>query len=949
MNPNFQYDINTKSLTINDTRYSTSDIPPDVRSVVISPNFKGDFYLTNFTNITTLHISESITDLGICWCSDVKSLVNITVSPDNKYFKYVDNKILVGKVLYDNLPKDVIFFARRDVEEINIPSYIHCIHDCSFQWCQKLKKVNFSRDSQLQIIQKCAFEYSGLESICIPAKVSSISTEAFKECRNLKTVEFSPNSEICDIIEPFSFTAIEAFTIPSSIIHFDCNFEGCTRLKTIIFSPNSQIEYFRLSCKEASLDTIVIPSSTKYCCFDGLKNLKTVIISPDSRLKEIESFKNTSIESITIPSKVRLLGNCCFYGCQKLKTVIFQLNANLSKFPNFLFSYSSIEELTVPSSVVEIGTQCFSYSNIKKIIFLRDSQLRKIKFRAFQCSLIEDITIPSRVEEIFEGCFIGCLKLKKIDFSQNTILHEFSENLFAESGLESITIPSNINKIGPNSFHNCTKLENVYFAPDSNLRIIESAAFDSTAIKSFCIPSSVIDIKESAFRNCHALRTFKIENNPCINFIHKSAFSSAESPCFIETIVSSLAPLLNLLPAITTNHTRTPISLEITNENVNLDIIAPVLRNVSQITVPNAKAVHLDLDCEFGKLFIPSRETVKISGMEITSSKKHSIVSLDEIMNLNYMDANEFKELFEGPQNKGKISEGATSIVYKIASTVNKNKFYALKIFKNINEASNDDNDDDDWSDDNEEEEEEQKMLFDFEKVKRFYIEYNIILNLRHPNIIKAHGFFLGSKLYPPAILLDYYSHNLAKSFKKLKEFEYVTIIYEIANAMKNVHESNIIHRDLKPENILLDQKKHVIICDFGISTFISIDTQRRTQTRTHGIGTLLFMAPELYENDKPYNEKVDVYAFGILMYFILSKGKYPDLSITDVVMKKQIKVPKSINDVSSQLIKNCTKFEYNDRPSFEDIVETIKRNNFKLIDGIDDKIDEIKAFLFGK
>ena len=602
----------------------------------------------------------------------------------------------------------------------------------------------------------------------------------------------------------------------------------------------------------------------------------------------------------------------------------------------------------MPSSVVEIGTQCFSYSNIKKIIFLPDSQLRKIKFRAFQCSLIEDITIPSRVEEIFEGCFIGCLKLKKIDFSQNAILHEFSENLFADSGLESITIPSNINKIGPNSFHNCTKLENVYFAPDSNLRIIESAAFDSTAIKSFCIPSSVIDIKESAFRNCHALKTFKIENNPCINFIHKSAFSSAESPCFIETIVSSLAPLLNLLPAITTNHTRTPISLEITNENVNLDIIAPVLRNVSQITVPNAKAVHLDLDCEFGKLFIPSRETVKISGMEITSSKKHSIVSLDEIMNLNYMDANEFKELFEGPQNKGKISEGATSIVYKIASTVNKNKFYALKIFKNINEASNDDNDDDDWSDDNEEEE-EQKMLFDFEKVKRFYIEYNIILNLRHPNIITAHGFFLGSKLYPPAILLDYYSHNLAKSFKKLKEFEYVTIIYEIANAMKNVHESNIIHRDLKPENILLDQKKHVIICDFGISTFIRIDTQRRTQTRTHGIGTLLFMAPELYENDKPYNEKVDVYAFGILMYFILSKGKYPDLSITDVVMKKQIKVPKSINDVSSQLIKNCTKFEYNDRPSFEDIVETIKRNNYKLIDGIDDKIDEIKAFLFGK
>ena len=189
----------------------------------------------------------------------------------------------------------------------------------------------------------------------------------------------------------------------------------------------------------------------------------------------------------------------------------------------------------------------------------------------------------------------------------------------------------------------------------------------------------------------------------------------------------------------------------------------------------------------------------------------------------------------------------------------------------------------------------------------------------------------------------------MVKSFKKLKEIEYVTIIYEIANAMKNVHESNIIHRDLKPVNILLDQKKHVIIGDFGISTFISIDTQRRTQTRTHRIGTLLFMAPELNENDKPYNKKVDVYAFGIIMYYILSKGMYPDLSFTDVVIKKQINVLISINNVSSQLIKDCTAFEYNDRPSSNQIVETIQNNDFKLIDGIDDKIDEIKTYLFNE
>ena len=155
---------------------------------------------------------------------------------------------------------------------------------------------------------------------------------------------------------------------------------------------------------------------------------------------------------------------------------------------------------------------------------------------------------------------------------------------------------------------------------------------------------------------------------------------------------------------------------------------------------------------------------------------------------------------------------------------------------------------------------------------------------------------------------------------------------------MKYVHKSNIIHRDLKPLNILLDQKKHVKICDFGISAVIDVETQRRTQTRTHGIGTLVFMAPELYDNNKPYNEKVDVYSFGIVMYYILSKGQYPDISIKDVVNGKQIQIPNSINNFSTNLIKKCTKFNASDSPSFKEIVELIQDNSFKLIDGLDDK-----------
>lgn len=60
---------------------------------------------------------------------------------------------------------------------------------------------------------------------------------------------------------------------------------------------------------------------------------------------------------------------------------------------------------------------------------------------------------------------------------------------------------------------------------------------------------------------------------------------------------------------------------------------------------------------------------------------------------------------------------------------------------------------------------------------------------------------------------------------------------------MKYVHAKKIIHRDLKMNNILINSKKHVNICDFGISKVMDETTMT---SMTHGIGTIMFMAPEI-------------------------------------------------------------------------------------------------------
>ncbi|KAK8834390.1 hypothetical protein M9Y10_019118 [Tritrichomonas musculus] len=57
------------------------------------------------------------------------------------------------------------------------------------------------------------------------------------------------------------------------------------------------------------------------------------------------------------------------------------------------------------------------------------------------------------------------------------------------------------------------------------------------------------------------------------------------------------------------------------------------------------------------------------------------------------------------------------------------------------------------------------------------------------------------------------------------------------------------------------------------------------SNSKTRNIGTLSFMAPELFEEQVGgnYTNKVDVYSFGIILIYILT-GRYPEFSMKNVV-----------------------------------------------------------------
>ncbi|MCC6342342.1 MAG: protein kinase [Bryobacterales bacterium] len=153
----------------------------------------------------------------------------------------------------------------------------------------------------------------------------------------------------------------------------------------------------------------------------------------------------------------------------------------------------------------------------------------------------------------------------------------------------------------------------------------------------------------------------------------------------------------------------------------------------------------------------------------------------------------------------------------------------------------------------------------------RFLMEARMSGNMIHDNIIRIHDYGeIGGR---PYIVMEFLvGEDLRTAIDKghtgdLKQR--LGIALQAARALGFVHSKNIIHRDIKPENLHIDESGRVRLMDFGIAK-----TQNFNITREgFAIGTPYYMAPEQVLG-KPVTPAADIYAFGILLYEMLTGVK---------------------------------------------------------------------------
>lgn len=851
-------------------------IPDSVESI-------GDDAFISCTSLTTLIFSDSVSSIGAYAFFSCSSLVNITIPHSMTSLGYMAFGSCTSLTSVTMLTPVSLNFASAFPSCYGYGSNIERrSHHGSFSAISCLPctdRVRIVLPDSVSTIGPAAFaSCTSLTTVIIPDSVLHVYESAFPSCfgSGLQNGADVTGSSAIQCLPCVNRSSIQ---IPDSVISIgNFTFASCTELSTVVI-PNSVVSIGRnafLSC--TSLENLLIPDSVTLIgayAFFGCNRLINFSISDSVSAIGENAFQFcSSLISVSIPDTVKSISGGIFTACTSLEEI--KIPDSVLYVDKFSFvACSSLRSVTIGNSVSSIGQSAFQFCSTLSEVTIPDS-LTFIGESAFQfCTSLAEIAIPNAIQ-ISEDAFYGCILCGNRYIEDND--DQYDGYIVSINHIRA-TFKTPV--LSSFSFYHCNELLEVKITDTVQLIQPHAISF-SMFLLSIDIPDSVHSIQQTAFQGCLNLASVRIP--PRVN-VSTNAFFGCPCPQYMYTNGSAIqnctrgyinkASMWTQYKACSSNEFQSnsgsfTSDTQCTQLTKCLEIAVAATETTDRICASNKLSLltgaALGVAVETCVIIIISLILWRVYKRKKYTERDLQLQALlleDERAERRslYTENYEMKRAWEIPEEDlllvHELASGGYGSVWRATWG---HIAVAVKILRHrVDEL-------------------------DPLAGENFSKEVTFMQKIKHPHLVLFYGAGV-TKENMPYLVVEYMQlgsmRQVLLSDEILSMIERLRMASDIACGMRHLHSLGCMHRDLKSDNCLVGDNLRVKVADFGDSRLLHagisdvaehFDPEACSASLTRGVGTPLWMAPELLEHGNRYGPEIDVYSFGIILWELVKR-----------------------------------------------------------------------------
>ena len=207
----------------------------------------------------------------------------------------------------------------------------------------------------------------------------------------------------------------------------------------------------------------------------------------------------------------------------------------------------------------------------------------------------------------------------------------------------------------------------------------------------------------------------------------------------------------------------------------------------------------------------------------------------------------------------------------------------------------------------------------------------NLMKKIRHRNIVQLYA--LCTTEEPVYIVTELMEHNSLSEYlrgegRSTRLPQQIYVASQVAAGMAYLEKQNIVHRNLTARNVLVGENLICKVANFEMARKIDEDMY---EAHAGHIFAVKWTAPEAAMYNI-FTIKSDVWSFGIVLYEIITNGRYPYPNMTNAQVLEQLRQgyrmprPMGCPDKLYNIMLDCWREEPANRPTFETLQRQLEK-----------------------